>query len=632
MNIANSSSNKSILNPIVNSTFRLRIEVVLFAIFIAVKSLTFNRLIGLTLNPPLFYACVGTAVVVSAILVIFGRKVGYAFLLISDIVLSFIMFADMVYYRYYNDVLSIPVLVQAKLIDPALKTSIFNLIKADDFAFFVDIFILAAVGIFVFKSNSPKKSFLIKQRIIVSLVMLVVGTGMTIPGFYYVNKAMGFKALANVYDHGLFLSNMGVLNLHAFDMYYYISDKWIGKNKLTPDEKEKIKADIGKITVKNSAGKLYGATRGKNLIVIQVEAMENLVINMKIDGREVTPNLNKFLKKSIYFDNYYTQVGQGNTADAEFISNNSFFPLKEGAVYFRCVDNKFNSLPDLFKEQGYETLAAHAYKASFWNRATMYPMLGFDRFLSKKDFKLDECVGWWGLTDRSFLSQTAEKLSEYKKPFYSFIVTLSSHYPYETFANGELGKDFDTGSYNNTFFGSYLKAMHYVDGAIGEFLDKLSKNGLLDKSVVVIYGDHEGVKKGDLNGIKESLKLNTDDELAYLQMKEVPLIIHIPGDLNPQQISTTGGQIDLMPTLANLFGINLSYYMGQDLINADRGMAVFRDGSVTDGRTLYMNSTGECVDMESGKKVNKVDFESYIDAAGNKLRLSDAVMENNLLK
>lgn len=606
------------------------LELLVFTAILYYKSYRYNLHVQLGYNDVFPVACLGSILVLAGMAMFFRRRGRSAVLLVMNLLASLLMIADIVYFRYYNDVLSVPVFAQARLADPALKSSVMQLFKGSDLLFLADLLILVpAAGIAMVKTKMPEMHLL--PRLAAGAAVLVIGSSMVWYGMASLNRMMGNTSFTNVYDHSYFICNVGFIGYHGFDACFYFKDNVLDKRELSEAEKDKIRASFTADGEKGTPGKLAGAGKGKNLIVIQVEAMQNLVIGMKAGGREVTPNLNRFIKRSLYFDRYFSQVGQGNTADAEFISNNSFYPLREGAVYFRCANSDFASLPSALKEHGYSTAAMHAYKASFWNRATIYPVLGFDQYFSQKSFRNDERVGW-GLADRSFLRQSLEKMKGMQQPFYSFMITLTSHYPYEAFdLKGELGKEFDAGEYQDMFFGTYLRAMHYADRALGEFLEGLEESGLMDNSVVVVYGDHEGLKKGNLDEIRNSLRLPADQDLACVKMRNVPLIIHLPGDQATGKRSLAGGQVDLFPTLANIFGLEPGYRLGEDLVNAEKGCVYFRDGSVTDGKTVYLKKYDSCFDLNTGKAVDRSVLAEYIDKAKHELELSDTVLENNLL-
>ncbi len=245
---------------------------------------------------------------------------------------------------------------------------------------------------------------------------------------------------------------------------------------------------------------LFGSAEGRNLIVIQLEAFQNFAINREYEGQELTPFLNSLIndQESLYFDHYYYQVGSGNTSDAEFATNNSILGTLSSYTYTLYQQNYFRGLPVLLKEQGYETAAMHAYEKTFWNRLNMYPSLGFDHFFDSDYYEDDEDYTGWSVVatnDKSFFHQSVEAMKTMQEPFYSFLITLSGHHPFEqkqedcslTLRSTEEG----------TIVGDYLNSVRYVDEALEQFFEELKDEGLYENSIICIYGDHYGLSCTD---------------------------------------------------------------------------------------------------------------------------------------
>jgi phosphoglycerol transferase MdoB-like AlkP superfamily enzyme len=332
--------------------------------------------------------------------------------------------------------------------------------------------------------------------------------------------------------------------------------------------KEEKKADISQDGEINRD--LTGIAKGKNLIVIQLESIQNFVINAEYNGQIITPNLNQLIQdNSLYFDRYFQTIGKGNTADAEFSSHNSIYPVIVGESYRLYEQNTFYGLPWLFKNEGYKTMVYHGYKGDFWNRNLAYPNQGIDQFISLDDLEETEKIAF-GLSDKELFRQTLDYLEEEKEPFYSLIVTLSSHHPYslpEIYDEITL-KEEDI----DTVFGNYIRSVHYVDEALGQFIQELKESGLYDNTVIALYGDHQGLNSKDAANYKQM-----SDFLGYAydydQMLRIPLIIHIPDMEESRLIHTVGGQVDFMPTMANLFGMEIEhpFVFGRDIVNAETG-------------------------------------------------------------
>lgn len=315
----------------------------------------------------------------------------------------------------------------------------------------------------------------------------------------------------------------------------------------------------------------YGIAEGRNVIVIQVEAMQNFVIGATYEGQEIMPNLNRLIANdSFYFNNYYYQIGGGNTADAEFAVNNSMFAPESDAGYVKYADNTYHGLPYLLKDNGYSGAHAfHNYIASFWNRETAYPNQGFDSFTSLEDLEQDDMFPM-GLSDKSMFRQSMEYLVTYEEPFYAFYVTVSSHHPYAIpLKDREIVlKPEDEG----TLFGLYIQAMNYADRAIGEFIEQLKEAGLYDNCIIAIYGDHYALANTDPANSTRVAAM-TDGEYSIFDVFNVPFIVNVPGMGFAETKSVAGGHIDVLPTLLCLLGIDndKTVMFGQNLLEAETG-------------------------------------------------------------
>ena len=320
-----------------------------------------------------------------------------------------------------------------------------------------------------------------------------------------------------------------------------------------------------------SDSRYYGLAEGRNVIIIQVEALQNFVVGASYEGQELTPTLNRLIRQdTLYFDHYYYQIGGANTADAEFAVNNSLFAPEENGAYVRYPFNRYYPLATLLKDHGYRTAQAfHGYIGSFWNRETAYPYQGFDDFISLEDYEQTDMFPM-GLSDMEYFRQTAEILEKLPEPFYALCVTVSSHYPY-----GIPLKDRDIELLpqdEQTLFGLYLQASNYADRAIGAFLDELEDKGLYDNSIILIYGDHYALPNTTA-AIARRVGAITDGDYTIFDVFNVPFLIHIPGSGLTETISTAGGHMDVMPTLLCLLGItnDRAVMFGQNLLEAEHG-------------------------------------------------------------
>jgi len=319
---------------------------------------------------------------------------------------------------------------------------------------------------------------------------------------------------------------------------------------------------------------LFGAARGMNLIVVQLESMQNIVMGRRYYGQEITPCLNTLARApgSFYFSNFYSQIGSGNTSDAEFTANNSLMGTVESYTYQLYQNNYFKGLPWILRENGYRAYVLHGYKKEFWNRQNMYPAMGFERFFSADDFASDNIEGIGGgnivgISDHAFYEQTADYLEGFAQPFYSFVISLSSHNPFRL---PDSLKGIDIRPAEDNIVGDYINSTHYADRCFGEFMELLKEKGLYGNSLIVVYGDHFGLSKSDKR-VDAAMSSWLGEPYRYDTMMNIPLIVHVPGLALNSTYENSGGQIDLLPTIAYLLGIERldTIYLGQNLFTGE---------------------------------------------------------------
>ena len=381
-----------------------------------------------------------------------------------------------------------------------------------------------------------------------------------------------------------------------------------------------------------------GIAKGKNIFIIHLESFQQFLIDYKWDGQEVTPNLDKLYhdKNTLSFDNFFNQVGQGKTADAEMMLENSLFGLPEGAAMVTDgTTNTFQAAPEILDEHGYTTAAFHGDVPSFWNRDNTYKSWGYDYFFSKGYFQngKDFDVGY-GLKDKIFLKDSAQYIQQLPQPFYAKLITVTNHYPYLLDKQNQTIPPTNTG--DNTVDG-YVQTAHYLDQAIGEFLQWLHETGLDKNSVLVLYGDHYGISgnhdpaMAKLTGIKG---YNAFDNAQY---QRVPFMIHMDG-LKGGIDHTYGGEIDVLPTLLNLLGIKNNFIeFGHDLLAKDRSQLVaFRNGDFVSptytkvGSTYYYTQTGKVVAHPTPDQ--KRELAKMSKSVTTELSMSDKVLNGDLLR
>lgn len=486
---------------------------------------------------------------------LFPPKGMMVYLLCLDVFLSALFVADMVYARGFGHLISVYMMFARDAVSD-MGPSVISLFKWTDAIMVLDL------PIFVFLVVRMERKPRIRHSLILFLFAFVLGVSTVGWGFHMMEKE---NLLGDVNRRPILLSPIGD---HMFDLYRFFYNR---NYTLTADDIQTIDqwiADNQKYLPGDSEyGSLKGILKGKNVIVIQCESLENFVVHLAVRGQEVTPNINRLLKHSIYFDNIVEQVRDGNSSDAGLMYNTSLYPLESGSAFLRFAHNGYCSLPKLLNSEGYLSEAIHGDNKEFWNRNTMFPTLGYADYIDETRFK-DKQVEGMGILDESLFSQSLSEIKKMRQPFDLVTITLTSHMPFDwpdNLATMKLpGNDEST---------KYLQCIHYLDTCIGQFVEGLDAAGYLDNTAIVIYGDHEGIHK------------YYDTDLPD-NNRRIPFIVYIPG-MDGVEIHKIGGQVDMMPTLAYLLGIDRAKYenavLGRNLLGMYSGSGILADGRVLSG-------------------------------------------------
>ena len=564
-------------------------------------------------NNIMYITTISSIFIMFSILILIFNKKRRLVLLISYCLGSIVLLGDVLYSRYYYSPLNVSMVNQIFILGD-VKASITSLYRRIDLILLADLIVIIILYIRIRKRTL---FFDIKRRLMVSANFFVIGLIL----FFYAYSNV--DASAYMYQRKYVARDLGVIYYHYFDLKDTLS-RHLFRNKTITDEELLL---INDNIFVSKEDELYGLLEGKNLIVIQLEAIQNFLINQKIEGEEITPFLNGLIKESIYFNNIYHQVSYGNTSDAEFILNTSLHPAKGGPVNYMYVSNTYYTLPKALRELNYNSYGFHAFEPSFWNRTNMYNSLGFNKFYSINDFNLTEILGW-ALSDKELFIQSIDHVLEKNgkdNPFYAFMITLSSHHPFDAFYD----YPFYVGRYENTQLGHYIKSAHYVDYAISELLKHLKDTGLYENSVIVIYGDHSGLFADQKSDLLRFLEIE-DSFYTWKRLQQVPFIIHSPG-LDPGIIESVGGQIDILPTLSHLMGLEMPYMLGKNLLSEDSRIVVNRDGSVITNEFMYLPETDKVFLFDEGIEVNKSEYMDFINKGYIELRVTDIILEKNAI-
>lgn len=396
------------------------------------------------------------------------------------------------------------------------------------------------------------------------------------------------------------VAHTGPLPFHAVDAWLLV--RRLAQRELVSEESfAEVRAWFDQRKPQRAGvGPKFGVAAGMNLVVIQVESLQASIVELRINGREVMPNLRRLQATSLSLSQVFDQTDEGRTSDAEWLGLTSLLPEPQGAAAFVDSANQLVGMPSVLDGRGYQTLSAVAFAPAFWNRRAVHLSYGFAKSLFAPDFNPGEQIGW-GLNDRDFLMQMVPTLEAQREPFAAWLVTLSLHYPFEAFPNHH--RRLDVGQWRDTAFGNYLHGMHYFDQAFGEFLAALDRDGLLARTVLVVTGDHSA---GFAWTPELAHALGFSNALPHWTFAErVPLVIRVPGG-RPERVDIPAGQVDLAPSLLGLLGVDAASlpYAGRNVFGAPGSEPVVRrDGSWVDAEHLFLlkgKATGtHCFDRET---------------------------------
>ncbi|MCH1624003.1 LTA synthase family protein [Ferdinandcohnia quinoae] len=576
----------------------------------------------------LFINPLGSAILFLGFSFIFKGRRRYIALIVIDLLLSFLLFANVVFYREFSDFITLPTLTQTQNLGD-VSGSITSLLKPYDFLFFIDIILLIALLVFrvvkiekniVIRWNRLKVSTIIVFALAISTVNLLLA------------EADRPELLTRGFDRHYIVKYLGMYNYTIYDAV-----------QSTKASTQRVMADSSDVTEVENFTKAnyaepnpnyFGAAKGMNVIYLHLESMQNFLINYKLNGEEVTPFLNSLTqdKNTMYFDNFFHQVGQGKTADAEFMLENSLFGLPQGSAFTTKGMNTFEAAPAILGEKGYTSAVFHGNSGSFWNRNEIYKSFGFNEFFDSSYYDMNpEDLVEYGLLDKPFYEESIPLLETLPQPFYTKFITVANHHPYSMDQELTTIAPHTTGDKS---VDNYFQTARYADEALEQFFTYLKESGLYDNSIIIMYGDHYGISKNHNKAMEKVIgKDITAFESAGLQ--RVPLFIRVPGmegGLNHEY----GGQIDLLPTLLHLLGIDTKDYIqfGTDLLSEQHDELVpFRNGdyvsptiTAVDG-DFYNSKTGLELSEDKLDEAKKLQ-----ENANQKLAMSDKVVNGDLLR
>ena len=559
---------------------------------------------GLTLLLLLASSC---SALLASLLVMFPRLARVAVLGVVNVVVASAALADAVHVRVFGNAVALAEVAYAHQLLTVLS-SVRRLLQPIDALYYVDVLTALVVSPLYVRACRRVPSLPPAQRIGVAAVLLGTGTVSVVP----LAKTAGRDAT----------------------IYQAVRDRLSlepAAEVIGPPQREKVLAFLRERRVRNGERPpLFGAARGKNVIVISAESLSAYPLGLEVEGQAIMPRLSTFARESLSFTAFYDQTAGGGTSDGEFITLHSLHPVRSGAVALLNPRTEFRGLPAILAARGYTTLSACGAAADFWSMQTTHRRLGFQKSYFADSFQMTERINGW-LADGPFFDQVVPRLTTERAPFMAFLLTSSNHHPFVLPAPHRRLK---LGRLEGTDLGDYLHSVHYLDEAFGQFVDRLRATGLLDESVVVVYGDHKGYL-ADERQLATLLGLpSSRPEDLWLERKRVPLVVRLPRGSHAGQRAEAAGHLDIAPTILSLLGIAEDGVMlGRDLTRRADSLVVFRDGSFADGQhhLVRLGLRSSCFESKTGQTVDCDPFEPKRVRSLDQLQTSDFIIKGNLI-
>ena len=584
---------------------------------------------------------IGTAIILISIGFYFPKPlVSYIAMLVMDFANTALLFANIIYYRQFTDFLTIKTMTNAGKVSQGLGKSTVALLHPSDIIIWIDLIIIITLLI-IHKIKIDQKSYGLSMPFAITSI----GALLTTLNIFLAETSRP-RLLRNTFDRSYVVKYLGVDTFAAYDGIKSAQNGQVTRNANASDLN-----NILNFTKQNYAApssSYFGIEKNRNVIVIHLESFQQFLINLKVNGKEVTPFLNSLYKNkhTISFSNFYHQVGLGRTSDAENMLETGTYGISDGSLFTSLgSENTFQAAPQILRQDGYTSAVFHGNVGTFWNRNDVYKNMGYNYFFDKNYYSTQpKDASGYGLKDKLFFAESIKYLEQMQQPFYTKFITVTNHIPFNL-DKEDQDPNFKTTNTTDQTINNYFVTAHYLDEAIHEFFNYLKSSGLYKNTMVVIYGDHYGLSNSENETLAPIIGESSDTWNTYnnVQMQRVPFMIHA-NNLKGQINHEVGGEIDVLPTLLHLLGVNTKDYVqfGNDLLSPHRqNWVVFRNGTIVSSKYVIVGAKGikgTVYDRKNGKQIinftpqEKKEIAELAKKGKNSLRYSDLLNNHNLLR
>lgn len=596
---------------------------VIGVILLTYKAIFLNWILDFEmLAQTVYYSVLVSALIMSPV-INKKNKFAYMYLNIVYMIFTFIIYANFLYYSYSSNFLSFYQIGNLKYAKD-IGNGVLSIITIKSiFMFWTDNVLIAILSYISHKKTKPSEYKNSKIKIAFIIIILLLN-------IIVVRNRVNSNYESRIYNKSMIVQDISIYYYHYEDIKDYFSSIFI-KEKV---DEEKIKSAYeNNLENKPTESQYTGVAKGKNVIIVQLESLNEYIIGKKVNGKEITPNLNNFFATNIYCSEMYNQ-GLGTTADSEFVMENSMYPLENGYVFQKYYDNNWLDIYTTLRNEGYYTSFMHPNDSTYWNREEVYKNgYNIDEYNDITKFpNIEKAAGFY--SDEGFLEEAVSIMDSYEGNFCTTLVTVTTHIPFELTGISDLELKLTIGyddilDYKDYIYKNYIVSCNFMDYAFGKFLQKLEETGLMEESILVVYGDHGA----GFSCVEDIERLYNENGIEYTEFEDEIKDVHIPFGIKIPDINSSDtieramSKIDIKPTIIDLLGLKNNFGIGQTIFSSKDYSFVKGLGYIT-SNSYYIND--KCYDRQGLEEI-EVD-EELLKKMEEEIYLSDTIIKNNLLK
>lgn len=532
------------------------------------------------------------------ILVLVGPRFNRLVALLLEIPYSLYLVSQTVYYSAFSQYYRFSTALSLSKEIAGVSDSVFELVHFKHILPFIILITIVIVFTILYYLFQKDMNYSKKMRLS-SIILIVISLSCLLINKHNIKKSADawtdfdiYKSDYYIYEvmpnTNQFVERFGLLNMLGRDVKSLINPKQV-------NEEDRVMIDnFFNDKKRNTDNEMTGIFKDKSVLVIQAESLINLGIS-----EEFTPNLYYYMQNGIVIKDFNSPLLVGSTSDSEFMANTSIIPMTSGyPVCYEYINNTYPlTLGNIFKNNGYDTLAFHNNYAEYYNRDTAFAKYGYNFFDSSKmglenlepDLKFGEQIGW---------------ILQEKPRFLGYWITYSGHQPYDLNATGVSEEDVKIikSKYPNLDdqYVAYIAKQMDLDKAIFNFLNVMDWQGRLDDVVIIVFGDHiaKGIDFSKGSNFDEVFHLNSQDNPEIIK---TPMFIYANNLTNKGEYHKVSTGLDILPTMANLFKIecDLKYALGNDIFDPEYKGFYFDESGILSNDYFSYNTISEELKLSS---------------------------------